>query len=145
MGVVRDLFAFVGRLGLGVVLIAHGLQKFFEWGIAGTEDSFREMAIPAPQIAAWYAALVELVGGAALILGVALPLFGILIAIEMAGAVLFVHLPYGMFSPQGYELPLVAGTAALALGFNGGRWAIDHALFGRPRRTPEHARTTSEE
>jgi putative oxidoreductase len=144
MGVLGDFFAFVGRLGVGAVLVAHGLQKFLQWGIAGTGASFAEMGIPVPEIAAWFSALVELVGGAALIVGLALPLFGILIAVNMAGAVLFVHLPYGLFAPQGFELPLVVGLAALALGFNGGRWSIDYALFGRTRQRREPAPASSE-
>lgn len=28
---------------------------------------------------------------------------------------------------------MAIGVAALALGFNGGRWSLDHALFGRLR------------
>lgn len=136
MHAVRDFFAFIGRLGIGIILIAHGWQKVVDYGIGAVGSSFAEMNIPLPQLSAWFAAMVELVGGALLILGFLLPLVGILIAINMAGAVLFVHLPYGLFSPEGFELPLAIGVAALALGFNGGRWSIDHGLFGRRRRAP---------
>ncbi|MCI2416512.1 DoxX family protein [Saccharopolyspora sp. K220] len=137
MNVVRDFFAFIGRLGIGVILFAHGWQKIVDFGLGAVTQSFTGMGIPLPQVAAWYAALVELVGGAMLIIGLLLPLVGILVAAEMAGAVFLVHLPFGLFSPMGFELPLAIGVAALALGFNGGNWSIDHALFGRRRTAVE--------
>ncbi|MER7081171.1 putative oxidoreductase [Saccharopolyspora kobensis] len=139
MHVVRDFFAFIGRLGIGIILIAHGWQKLVDYGIGAVAGGFAEMNIPLPQLAAWFTALVELVGGAFFILGLLLPLVGILIAVVMAGAVFFVHLPHGLFSPEGFELPLAIGVAALALGFNGGRWSIDHGMFGRRRAPAENA------
>ncbi|KAA5834358.1 DoxX family protein [Saccharopolyspora hirsuta] len=143
MHAVRDFFAFIGRLGIGIVLIAHGWQKLVDYGMGAVADSFAQMNIPLPQLSAWFTALVELVGGAFLILGLLLPLVGILIAVVMAGAVFFVHLPHGIFSPEGFELPLIIGVAALALGFNGGRWSIDHGLFGRRRSTPTEPEPSS--
>ncbi|MDA3643073.1 DoxX family protein [Saccharopolyspora indica] len=143
MHVVRDFFAFIGRLGIGIILIAHGWQKMVDYGIGAVADGFAQMNIPLPQVSAWFAALVELVGGALLILGFLLPLAGILIAINMAGAVLFVHLPHGLFSPEGFELPLAIGVAALALGFNGGRWSVDHGLFGRRSAPAESEPSTT--
>ncbi|MHA6799527.1 DoxX family protein [Bounagaea algeriensis] len=131
MRVLRDLFALIARIGIGVVLIAHGWQKFAEWGIAGTAQSFRGMGVPLPTVSAWFAALVELVGGVLLILGLLLPLVGIAVAVDMAGAALFVHAGQGLFVPDGIELVLVLGVAALALGFGGGRLSLDHGLFGR--------------
>ncbi|WP_083313168.1 DoxX family protein [Corynebacterium sp. HMSC076D02] len=35
------------RVVLGVILIAHGWQKFSEWTIAGTTQSFEGMGVPA--------------------------------------------------------------------------------------------------
>ncbi|MER7011778.1 DoxX family protein [Saccharopolyspora sp. NPDC000359] len=136
MQAARDFFAFIGRLGIGIILIAHGWQKLVDYGMGAVAEGFAQQGIPLPQVAAWFTALVELVGGAFLILGILLPLVGVLIALVMAGAVYFVHLPYGLFSPEGFELPMAIGVAALALGFNGGRWSIDHGLFGRRRTTP---------
>ncbi|MGP4018941.1 DoxX family protein [Saccharopolyspora sp. 5N708] len=133
MNVVRDFFAFIGRLGIGVILFAHGWQKIVDFGVAGVAQGFTSLGIPLPHVAAWYAALVELVGGAMLIVGLLLPLVGVLVAVEMAGALFLVHLPFGLFAPTGFELVLAIGVAALALGFNGGNWSIDHALFGRHR------------
>ena len=142
MRALQDLFAFIGRLGLGIVLIAHGSQKVFTLGMPAVSAGFSQMSIPLPSVAAWFAAMVELVGGALLVLGLLLPLVGIAIAVDMAGALFLVHLPHGLFMPNGYELVLVIGTAALALGFNGGRWSLDHAAFGR--RTGRHSTSTEQ-
>lgn len=131
MDVLRDLFAFIARLAIGIVLIAHGVQKFFGLGMPVISEAFGRLGIPLPSIAAWFTVLVEMVGGALLVLGLLLPLVGVLVALLMAGAAWFVHLPYGLFSPNGYELVLVIGVAALALGFNGGRWSLDHGLLSR--------------
>ncbi|MBQ6644035.1 MAG: DoxX family protein [Saccharopolyspora sp.] len=130
----RDLLTFIARLAIGIVLIAHGAQKVCGIGMPTVVDAFRQIGIPLPSVAAWFTAMVELVGGLLLILGLLLPLVGICIAIVMAGAIFFVHAPYGLFSPQGYELVLVIGVSALMLGFNGGRWAIDHGLFSQYRK-----------
>ncbi|MFD9737892.1 DoxX family protein [Umezawaea sp. NPDC059074] len=130
---VRDLAALIGRLGVGAVFIAHGWQKFFEYGLDGTAASFVQMGVPAATPSAWYAAVVELVAGALLLVGFALPVAGVLLALDMAGALLIVHLPNGMLAPNGYELVLVLGVAALALGFNGGAYSLDRVF----RKTPE--------
>jgi putative oxidoreductase len=139
MGVARDFFALVGRLGIAAVLLVHGLQKFLQMGIPGTITAFGQIGVPAPQIAAWFAALVEVIGAVSLITGLAMPLFGILIALEMAGALFFVDVPHGLFQIATFEALLVA-TGALALAFNGGRWSLDYALVGRKRE--HHERDT---
>jgi len=126
---VRDLAALIGRLGLGAVFIAHGWQKFFEYGMDGTAASFVQMGVPAATASAWFAAVVELVGGALLLVGAALPVVGVLLALDMAGALVLVHLPNGMLAPNGYQLVLVLGVAALALGFNGGAYSVDQVLL----------------
>ncbi|GAB3689159.1 DoxX family protein [Saccharopolyspora tripterygii] len=131
MNALRSSFTLIGRVGVGIVLIAHGWQKLVTWGVPATAQNFGAMGVPLPQVAAWYATLVELIGGVLLVLGIALPLVGLAVALDMAGAILFVHLPHGLFAPDGFELPLAIGAAALAMGFNAGNWSLDHAMFGR--------------
>ena len=129
---VRDLAALIGRLGVGAVFIAHGWQKFFEYGLEGTAASFVRMGVPAATPSAWYAAVVELVAGVLLLVGFALPVAGVLLALDMAGALVLVHLPNGMLAPNGYQLVLVLGVAALALGFNGGAYSLDRVFKKAP-------------
>lgn len=128
---IRDFAVLIGRIGLGVVLIAHGWQKFTQWGIAGTTASFQKMGVPAPVLSAWYAAIVELAGGIALVVGIALPLVGVLVALDMLGAFVFVHASHGLLGQGGGELAVVLGVAALAVGFSDGGFSLDRVLFGR--------------
>lgn len=128
----RDVALLVARVALGVVLVAHGLQKFLTFGLAGTSASFEKMGIPAAPVAAGYAAVVELVGGALLIAGAATAIVGVLVALDMAGAFVFVHAANGVFvDGGGWELVALILVLALTLGAVGaGRWSVD-ALVGK--------------
>jgi putative oxidoreductase len=129
----QDVALLIGRVALGVVLIAHGWQKFFTYGIAGTTASFEQMGIPAAGAAAIFAAVVELVGGILLIVGLAVPLVGLLVAVNMIGALLFVHAPNGVFvGDGGYELVLVIGALGVVFaGLGAGGYALDRLIAGR--------------
>ena len=126
---VKDVAALIGRIAVGIVFVAHGWQKWTEYGLAGTAGSFEKMGVPLPSVSAAFAATVELAGGLALIAGLALPIAGVLLAINMAGAFVLVHASGPLIGQGGSELVIVLGAAALALGFNGGAYALDRVLF----------------
>jgi putative oxidoreductase len=126
---VKDVTALIGRIGIGIVFVAHGWQKWTEFGLAGTSASFEKMGVPLPSVSAAFAATVELAGGLALIAGFALPIAGVLLALNMAGAFFLVHASGPLIGQGGSELVIVLGAAALALGFNGGAYALDRVLF----------------
>lgn len=134
---VRDAALLVARIVLGVVLIAHGAQKFFTNGIDGTATAFVGMGIPLPTVSAVVAATIELVGGALLILGLATAVAGLLVVLDMLAAALLVHVYNGIFvTDGGWELVGVIAAVALALAAVGpGRFSIDHAI-GPGRRLP---------
>jgi putative oxidoreductase len=126
----RDLVLLLARAGLGVVFLAHGWQKFRTNGLTATAAGFEQMGVPAPTLSAYYAAGVELLGGAALILGVLTPLAGVLLALDMAGAFAFVHMSNGVFVAEGgWELVVVLGLLSLTLAVVGaGRYSVDRVL-----------------
>ncbi|KJK43921.1 DoxX family protein [Lentzea aerocolonigenes] len=126
---VKDVAALIGRIGIGIVFVAHGWQKWTEYGLAGTGASFEKMGVPLPSVSAAFAVTVELAGGLALIAGVALPIAGVLLAVDMLGAFFLVHISNGLLGEGGGELVVVLGAGALALGFNGGAYALDRVLF----------------
>ena len=130
---VVDLVLLVARVAVGVVFFAHGWQKLHTMGLDGTTKAFDGMGVPAPSISALYAMVVELAGGALLIAGALVPLAGLLLFLDMAGAFVFVHVDQGIFVDKGgYELVLTLGAAALALAAVGaGRISVDGLLFGR--------------
>ncbi|MGW5416257.1 DoxX family protein [Actinomadura geliboluensis] len=130
-----DAGLLLGRLAIGVVFVAHGWQKLTDEGHAAVARSFDHLGIPLPGLAAVYGTWVELLGGIALIAGVLVPLAGVLIALDMAGAFWYVHMDKGLFSQEGgYEYVLVLGVVCLLFAFTGaGRFSVDSLLWGRRR------------
>jgi putative oxidoreductase len=121
------------RVALGVVFLAHGWQKIFDYTIPGTQAAFAQMGVPAAELIGPAVGFLELFGGAALILGVLVRPVAALLALDMLGALFLVHAPAGIFADNGgYELVLVlaAGAAALAL-VGAGRFSLDALTFGR--------------
>ncbi|MBJ8347889.1 DoxX family protein [Antrihabitans sp. YC2-6] len=131
----RDLALLIARVGLGVVFVAHGWQKFFTTGLDNVTTGFRGMDIPAPRASAIFAAAVELGGGIALIAGVLTSIAGLLLFANMLGAFAFVHIENGVFvSGGGYELVVALGVGALLIAVTGaGKFSID-ASFGKAVR-----------
>lgn len=138
----REAFLLLARVGLGAIFLAHGLQKFVSNGMGATAEGFAAMGVPAPALSAWFAALVETVGGAALILGALTPVFALLLAIDMIGALVLVHLPQGLWvTDNGYEMVLGLAAGALALAAAGaGRLSVDGLLGKRSTDEVEVAR-----
>ncbi len=77
------------------------------------------------------------VGGVALLVGAATVVAGLLVALDMLGAFLLVHIGNGVFvTDNGFELVWAIAAVALALAAVGpGRFSVDHALLGRRRAT----------
>ncbi|PVG81642.1 hypothetical protein DDE18_16730 [Nocardioides gansuensis] len=127
---VQDTVLLLARLVVGVVFAAHGWQKFSEFGLAGTGESFAAMGVPAAGAAAAFAATVELGGGILLILGLLTPVAAVLLALNMLGAWWFVHRSSGIFVAEGgWELVAVLAAAVLVIGAVGaGRLSVDRVL-----------------
>ncbi|MDI9916641.1 DoxX family protein [Rhodococcus sp. IEGM 1379] len=130
--IARDLGTLIARVGLGIIFIAHGWQKYFTYKIAGTQAAFEGMGAPLPKVSAVVAATVELGGGILLIAGVLTPLVGALLFLDMVGALFIVHSGNGIFVDQGgYELVLALGVGSLLIATIGaGRISVD-GLIGK--------------
>jgi len=121
------------RLAIGAVFLAHGAQKVFVYGFAGTSGSFAQMGVPLADIAGPLVGLLELLGGLALLVGVATRFAALALAFDMLVATFLVHLPFGIFAADGgYELPLalIGGGVALIIA-GAGRISVDAALTRR--------------
>lgn len=120
------------RAVLGTVFVAHGAQKLFVYGLGGVAGSFEAMGVPFPGVTGPLVALVEFLGGLAIVAGLLTRLAAVGVATVMLGAMLLVHLPAGFFLPNGVEFTLMLFTAAVTLAVTGpGAWSLDALVAGR--------------
>src|SRR5580658_1350394 len=126
---IRPLAALVARLVLGAIMVAHGAQKIFPRGaLYQFAQTVAHMGLP--YWLGYVSAFTELFGGALLILGLLVHLAALGVAIDMAVAILKVHLHHGLVGPQGYEFPLALFALAIVLiGTGPGHLAADSYMF----------------
>ena len=109
---------FIIRLVAGTIFMFHGIQKLSS--MEGTIAFFASLGFGA--FLAWVVALVETIGGLALILGYWSKFFSALLAVVMTVAILKVKLSMG-FAKAEIDLMLLATTIAVL--FSGcGRYSI---------------------
>ena len=124
------------RLVLGAVMFAHGAQKMLGWfggyGFSGTMGFFEnQMHVPAPL--AFLAIAAEFFGGIGLLLGLFGRVAAFGVAVNMAVAILTVHLPNGFFmnwagtqKGEGYEYHLlVLAITAVIMVKGSGALSVD--------------------
>lgn len=113
------------RLALGVMFIAHGLLKWLVFTLPGTAEFFASVGFPG--WTAYPVTFLEILGGAALILGVAVRPLAAVLTVELLGAAT-VHLSNGwLFSNKdgGWEYPVFLAVACAALALLGeGAYAL---------------------
>jgi putative oxidoreductase len=133
-----DLALLVLRIALAAVLLYHGVPKLMNF--SATIAAFQSMGAPVPALSATFAVISEVAGGLLLLFGVAVDIAGILVIIDMLGAILLVHLPNGFdFTKGGWEHPFTVLCMALAVALGG---AGGYAVGGQriPYRGPERRR-----
>jgi putative oxidoreductase len=115
------------------VFIAHGAQKLFVYGFAGTSGSFADMGVPLATVAGPFVGFVEFIGGMLLVVGLLTRIVAALLAIDMLVAGFLVHLPNGIFSTDnGFELPLALVAVAVAIIIAGaGQISVDARVTAR--------------
>lgn len=125
----RPAAALVARLVLGAIMVVHGSQKIFPRGaLYQFAQWIAHMGLP--YWLGYVAAFTEFFGGILLIIGLLVHLAALGVAIDMAVAILKVHLRHGLTGPQGYELPLALFALAIVLiGTGPGHLAADGYMF----------------
>lgn len=137
LSIAGDLVLLLARIGLGVLMVLHAkLEYDFAGGsIAGVGALFQQSGVPLAAITGPANVLFEFAGGAAMILGLAVRPVGVLMALNMVGAWIFVHTG-GLYALDhtGPELVIALGLLSLVLAVSGsGRLGLDHLLARRRR------------
>ena len=127
-----DAALLVLRLFAGGIMIAHGAQKLFVFGIGGVTAGFTQMGLPMASLMGPFIPLLEFLGPIALFLGVFTRPFAFLLMCDMLGAIFFVHMKEGFFAPKGFEFPLSLAAMYLTLLIAGaGAISVDAVLARR--------------
>lgn len=125
------------RVGPALIFIIHGYLKLFGGFHNQTVALFLTINLPMPELAAWVVGALELLGGLALLLSILVRPFAVLLAIEIAVAILKVRLPQGFLGGWEFELLLLLVCLGLAIDDHG------HALIPRkPQRTVPASRSS---
>ena|SRR6266446_2855776 len=139
MNAYKDWANFILRSFVGFIFLAHGAQKLFGVfggpGLEGAGKMFEQFGFVPGEKWALAVGIVELVGGAALLIGLLTRYAALLLSVVMAVAMIVVHLPNGFFLPNGIEFVFALLAANLALLVGGpGELAVDgwlrrHGMF----------------
>jgi putative oxidoreductase len=116
---------FLGRVGIAAIFVLSGLSKLA--APAGTIAYIQSAGLPLPQLGLAIALLVELVGGAALVLGYRTRLVaGILAAFSIVTAFAF-HFDLGDQNQfiHFFKNVAIAGGLLNVVALGGGAWSLD--------------------
>ncbi|MEH7081879.1 DoxX family protein [Neobacillus drentensis] len=118
------------RVVLGITFFVHGLVKF-QGGIENIVGWFDSIGLPG--FLAYGVATVEMIGGAALVLGLGSQIVSALLSLLMIGAIVKVKLAVGFLGNgqmAGYELDLAFLAMAIFIAINGSKmFALDQLIF----------------
>ncbi|HZF34805.1 MAG TPA: DoxX family protein [Candidatus Angelobacter sp.] len=135
--------ALILRVALGALLLVHFALKYFVFTPAGTAQFFGSIGLP-PALA-YVTMLVELVAGAALVLGIWTRLAALVAVPVLLGAIVFVHLGNGFFfsAPNGgWEYPAFWAVALIVQALVGdGAYALLPTPLKAGAARPAVART----
>ncbi|QIZ08290.1 DoxX family protein [Priestia megaterium] len=117
----NEIGALILRVTLGALFLIHGIVKF-QGGIENIVGWFESIGLPG--FMAYGVALLEIIGGVAIIIGLATRLVSALFALLMIGATLKVKIAVGLLGNgqmAGYELDLAFLAMAVYLVINGSK------------------------
>ncbi len=91
---VRNYGTLVGRVLLGLLFLVSGINKLLgEGGVSGFADGIEKMGLPLAIVVAWIVVLLEIIGGAMIVVGYRVGLAASALIIFLVLTVLLVHNP----------------------------------------------------
>jgi len=118
------------RVALAIVFLSHGYPKLAHLrGNAQMQGFFVEHGLPAFFL--YVAGVLEVFGGALILLGLFTRPTALLLALEMCVAIVKVHLGHGYLAVHDYEFPMMMAATCFALSTIGaGPLSVDNVAFG---------------
>ncbi len=125
-----DIAYTVMRIVVGYNLLMHGWVKVSQAGAAGVAGYMAKQGLEPGAAFAYAAMFLETVGAACIIIGLFTRFFAAALAIEMAIALVAVHLAKGFaVGAGGYEYVLLIGIVLLMVAIRGGGpYSVDRAI-----------------
>lgn len=131
MNVNSQVAALLIRLVVGLIFLIHGIAKF-QGGIENTVGFFDKVGIPG--FMAYLVAIIEVVGGIALLIGLGTRIFAGAFVLIMMVAIATVKIGKGFTG--GYEFELALLSMALFLVIGGSSFlSLDRVLFRKKENT----------
>ena len=126
----------VVRVIVGFLFACHGIASLF--GVLGGAVGTHGGTLPLGSWPGWWAAVIQLLGGLLVTLGLFTRIAALICSGSMAYAYFTVHLPTGLIPIQnGGELAaLYAWIFLLIAAFGPGSWALDRAFGAKPAAQP---------
>ncbi|MEU8384373.1 DoxX family membrane protein [Streptosporangium sp. NPDC048865] len=130
----HDLASLAARLGVGGIFFANGWHKL-EAGLNATAEQFTTLGASGPYVWAATTMLTELIGGALLVAGLAVPACGLLLFAEALAVFVLASGETGLPLTGGDAKLIVAlGAASILLAVGGaGRLSVDHMVVIKRR------------
>jgi len=126
----EGLGALVMRLVLGIIMVAHGYTKIIPSG-ALYSFSHTVFRMHLPIWLGYVSAFTEFFGGMLIIVGLLTRVAAFMTAIDMAVAIIKVHLHGGLLGPNSFALPLALFAISMMLVFTGCGWLGLDDFVGR--------------
>lgn len=118
------------RFCVGLIIMPHGYTKLFESGVGGAAGTIAKLGLQPATGWAYLVAIVELLGGILIAVGLFTRLAAAALVIEFAVIVFAVKFSNGFFAfKNGFEFELLLGLLCLAIFFRGGgNLSVDRAI-----------------
>jgi putative oxidoreductase len=130
----------VVRVMAGVILVVAALEKFAGGGFDGFTRATTGLGVPLPQFFGVFIPLLELIGGALVLVGLGVRWVAVLFVIEFLVTTLVLKAPrqppFGGWDSLRIDLMLLAASIALVM-VGPGAFALESLLF-RSRQETEH-------
>lgn len=118
----------------GAIFLVFGIGKFSEH--AHEVDSFESYALPSPDVFVYAIGVLEVVGGALLIVGLLTRLAALALAGNMLGAIVVSGIGEGEVLPSLTLAPVLLAAMLFLLWVGPGRHALDGRVLKQPSRAP---------